>query len=161
MQLFTIALLGASAALAVPTTQHKRAAVSGSAEGFAAGVTGGGNAAAVTPTTTEELISYLGDKQPRVIVLNKEFDFTKSEGTTTSSGCAPWGTGSQCQLAIDQNGWCKNYQSTAPAVSSITYNKAGVQGITVGSDKTIIGQGSKGVIKGKGQVYTTCCELLF
>lgn len=150
MQRFAIALLGVGAALAAPTTHSKRAAVSGSAEGFAAGVTGGGSAAAVTPTTTDELVKYLGDSQPRVIVLNQEFDFTKTEGTKTSSGCSPWGTGSQCQIAINQNDWCTNYQSSAPAVSSITYNAAGVEGITVGSDKTIIGEGSKGVIKGKG-----------
>ncbi|KAK7182019.1 hypothetical protein DPSP01_006250 [Paraphaeosphaeria sporulosa] len=150
MQRFVIALLGASAALAAPTASIKRATVSGSAEGFAAGVTGGGDATAVTPTSTDELVSYLGDSEPRVIILNQEFDFTDSEGTTTSAGCSPWGTGSQCQIAINQNDWCTNYEPDAPTVSSITYNKAGVEGITVASDKTIIGEGSKGVIKGKG-----------
>jgi pectin lyase len=39
-----------------------------SPQGFASGTTGGGDAAAVTPTTTAELISYLGDSSPRVIV---------------------------------------------------------------------------------------------
>ncbi|KAJ4298993.1 hypothetical protein N0V90_004237 [Kalmusia sp. IMI 367209] len=150
MQRFAIALLGASVALAAPTAPIKRATVSGSAEGFAAGVTGGGDATAVTPTTTDELISYLGDSEARVIVLNKEFDFTDAEGTTTSSGCSPWGTASACQIAINQNDWCTNYQPDAPTVSSITYSAAGVEGITVASDKTIIGEGSKGVIKGKG-----------
>jgi pectin lyase len=150
MQRFAIALLGASVALAAPTASIKRATVSGSAEGFASGVTGGGDAAAVTPTSTDELVSYLGDSQPRVIILNQEFDFTDSEGTTTSAGCSPWGTGSQCQIAINQNDWCANYEPDAPTVSSITYNKAGVEGITVASDKTIVGEGSKGVIKGKG-----------
>lgn len=150
MQRFAIALLGASAALAAPTATVKRAAVSGSAEGFASGVTGGGDATAVTPTSLDELVSYLGDSEPRVIVLNQEFDFSDSEGTTTSSGCSPWGTASACQTAINQNDWCTNYQPDAPTVSSITYNAAGVEGITVASDKTIIGEGSKGVIKGKG-----------
>ena len=87
--------------------------VSGAAEGFAAGVTGGGvsihvcwkiwnlklmcnqSAAAVTPTTNEELVSYLGDSSPRTIVLTKTFDFTGS--TVSGSGCAPWGTGAGCQ----------------------------------------------------------------
>ncbi|KAF1964757.1 pectin lyase-like protein [Bimuria novae-zelandiae CBS 107.79] len=150
MQRFVIALLGASAVFAAPTTPVKRATVSGSAEGFAAGVTGGGDAAAVTPATLDELVSYLGDKEPRVIVLNKEFDFTDSEGTTTGSGCSPWGTGSQCQIAINKDDWCTNYQPDAPTVSSISYSAAGVAGIPVASDKTIIGEGSKGVIKGKG-----------
>lgn len=45
--------------------------VSGAAEGFAKGVTGGGSAAAVYPTTTDELVSYLGDSTARVIVLDR------------------------------------------------------------------------------------------
>ena len=72
--------------------------VVGAAEGFAKGVTGGGNASPVYPSTTAELVSYLGDNQARVIVLTKTFDFTGSEGTASGSGCAPWGTGSACQV---------------------------------------------------------------
>ncbi|RYP11340.1 hypothetical protein DL764_000158 [Monosporascus ibericus] len=141
-------LLGSVSAF--PRPFARRAAVSGAAEGFAQGVTGGGDAAAVTPTTTDELVSYLGDDSPRVIILDREFDFTGTEGTETSSGCAPWGTGSACQIAINKNDWCTNYQPDAPTVSSITYDKAGELGITVASDKTLIGEGSNGVIKGKG-----------
>ena len=125
-------------------------AVKGSAEGFAKGVTGGGSAAPVYPSTTAQLISYLSDSSPRVIVLTKTFDFTGTEGTVTSAGCAPWGTGSTCQKAINKDGWCDNYQPNAPKVSGIKYDKAGVLGMTIGSNKSLIGQGSKGVIKGKG-----------
>ncbi|CAN8097987.1 unnamed protein product [Discula destructiva] len=124
--------------------------VSGTAPGFASTVTGGGDAAAVTPASIAELTKYLADDQPRVIVLTKTFDYSDSEGTKTSSGCSPWGTATGCQTAIDANSWCENYEPDAPTVSSITYNAAGVEGLTVGSDKTIIGQGSAGVIKGKG-----------
>ncbi|RAL14480.1 polysaccharide lyase family 1 protein [Aspergillus homomorphus CBS 101889] len=123
--------------------------VSGSAEGFAKGVTGGGSATPVYPSTTDELVSYLGDSEARVIVLEKTFDFRGTEGTTTSTGCAPWGTASACQVAINQNDWCTNYEPDAPSVS-VSYDNAGVLGITVGSNKSIIGVGSKGVIKGKG-----------
>ncbi|KAL4734506.1 pectin lyase A [Aspergillus similis] len=123
--------------------------VSGSAEGFAKGVTGGGSATAVYPDTIDELVSYLGDDEARVIVLSKTFDFTDSEGTTTETGCAPWGTDSACQVAINQNDWCTNYQPDAPSVS-VTYDNAGTLGITVNSDKTLIGEGTAGVIKGKG-----------
>ncbi|KAJ5979883.1 hypothetical protein N7481_007181 [Penicillium waksmanii] len=123
--------------------------VSGAAEGFAKGVTGGGSATPVYPSTTAELVSYLGDSSARVIVLSKTFDFTSTEGTTTATGCAPWGTGSSCQLAINQNSWCDNYQASAAKVS-VSYYNAGVLGITVNSDKTLIGSGSSGVIKGKG-----------
>jgi pectin lyase len=68
----------------------------------------------------------------------------------TSGGCAPWGTGSACQKAINKDNWCGNYQPNAPKVSSITYDKAGVLGMTIGSNKSLIGQGTKGVIRGKG-----------
>ncbi|KAG9682593.1 polysaccharide lyase family 1 protein, partial [Aureobasidium melanogenum] len=126
------------------------AGVTGAAEGFAKGVTGGGSAAAVYPSTTAELVSYLGDSQPRVIILTKAFDFRGTEGTTSAKGCSPWGTGSLCQQAIDKDGWCENYESSAPKVSSITYDKAGMIGITVNSNKSLVGQGNKGIIKGKG-----------
>ncbi|KAF3384409.1 putative pectin lyase B [Penicillium rolfsii] len=123
--------------------------VSGAAEGFAKGVTGGGSATPVYPSTTSELVSYLGDSSPRVIVLTKTFDFRGTEGTTSGTGCAPWGTGSGCQVAIDQNSWCKNYEPNAPS-ASVSYDNAGVLGITVASHKTILGSGTAGIIKGKG-----------
>lgn len=141
---FTVASLLAAAASTVSA-----AGVVGAAEGFAKGVTGGGNAAPVYPKTNAELVSYLGDSSARVIVLNKIFDFTGSEGSASGSGCAPWGTGSGCQVAINQNGWCDNYQQSAPKVN-VNYDKAGVIGITVKSNKSLVGEGSKGGIKGKG-----------
>ncbi|USP76813.1 polysaccharide lyase family 1 protein [Curvularia clavata] len=137
-------------AAAFATTVSAADAVKGAAEGFAKGVTGGGKAAPVYPKTNAELVSYLGDSQARTIVLTKTFDFTGTEGKVTSAGCRPWGTGSACQIAINKDGWCDNYQKNAPKVGSITYDKAGVLGITVGSNKSLIGQGNKGVIKGKG-----------
>lgn len=82
---------------------QKRAGVTGAAQGFAKGVTGGGTATPVYPTTNAELISYLGDSSPRVIILQQTFDFTGTAGTTTGTGCAPWGTASACQVAINQN----------------------------------------------------------
>ncbi|GMF76830.1 unnamed protein product [Aspergillus oryzae] len=139
-----------AAAAAALASAVSAAGVSGSAEGFAKGVTGGGSATPVYPSTTDELVSYLGDSEARVIILTKTFDFTNTEGTETSSGCAPWGTASGCQLAINKDNWCTNYEPNAPTVSSITYNKAGVLGITVNSNKSIVGQGSAGVIKGRG-----------
>ncbi|KAI9928427.1 hypothetical protein ASPWEDRAFT_58732 [Aspergillus wentii DTO 134E9] len=134
---------------AIASTAAAAVSVSGTAEGFASSVTGGGDATAVYPSTTDELVSYLGDDEARVIVLSKTFDFTETEGTTTGTGCAPWGTASACQVAIDSNKWCENYESDAPSVS-VSYDNAGTLGITVASDKTILGEGSKGVIKGKG-----------
>ncbi|KAH7118627.1 pectin lyase 2 [Dactylonectria estremocensis] len=123
--------------------------VEGTAEGFASEVTGGGSATPVYPTTNDELVSYLADDEARVIVLQQEFDFTGTDGTLTEEGCAPWGTGDACQLAINQNGWCDNYQSSATKVS-VTYDAAATIGISVGSNKSIVGKGSSGGLRGKG-----------
>ncbi|SPO06292.1 probable pectin lyase precursor [Cephalotrichum gorgonifer] len=129
--------------------QVAAAGVVGAAEGFAKGVTGGAGGVEVTPTTTAELISYLGDNVARTIYITKTFDFRGTEGTTSATGCAPWGTNSACQLAINQNGWCTNYQPNAPKVS-VKYDNAAVLGITVKSNKSIVGVGSKGILVGKG-----------
>ncbi|KAF4344892.1 pectin lyase precursor [Fusarium beomiforme] len=137
--LFAVAAALPSALGALPTR----------AEGFASSTTGGGSAGAVYPKTAAELVSYLGDSSPRVIYLDRTINFIGTEGTASETGCAPWGTGSQCQLAINQNNWCGNYQPNAPKVN-VRYDKAGILGITVGSNKSLIGVGSKGVIRGKG-----------
>ena len=122
------------------------AGVYGAAEGFAKGVTGGGSATPVYPQTTAELIKYLGDSEPRVIYLTKTFDFTGTEGTVTETGCAPWGTGDKCQTAINANNWCSSsYQKI-----TVKYDKAATVGIYVKSNKSLIGVGNKGVLKGKG-----------
>ncbi|KAM3065818.1 hypothetical protein ACMFMG_009958 [Clarireedia jacksonii] len=142
--------LFSAALVACASTVSAAVAVNGAAEGFAKGVTGGGSATPVYPSTTAQLVQYLGDSSPRVIVLTKTFDFTGTEGTTTATGCAPWGTASNCQLAIDgANGWCKNYQPNAPK-ATVKYDNAGILGISIASHKTLIGEGSSGVIRGKG-----------
>ncbi|CAG8975053.1 hypothetical protein HYALB_00011832 [Hymenoscyphus albidus] len=138
-----------SAAVAVLSSGASAAGVTGAAEGFAKGITGGGSASPVYPNTNAELVSYLGDNSARVIVLTKTFDFRGTEGTSTGSGCLPWGTGSQCQVAINKDNWCGNYQPDAPT-TSITYDNAGSLGITVKSNKSLVGQGSAGKILGKG-----------
>lgn len=51
---------------------------------------------------------------------------------------------------MSQPQWCKNYQASSPTVSSITYDKAAWNAIKVQSNKSLVGQGSAGVIKGKG-----------
>lgn len=61
--------------------------VVGKAEGFAAGVTGGGNATPQYPKDITELTSWLTDATARVIVLDKTFDYTTSEGTITGTAC--------------------------------------------------------------------------
>ncbi|KAJ4394289.1 hypothetical protein N0V93_003506 [Gnomoniopsis smithogilvyi] len=122
-------------------------AVVGSAEGFAAGVTGGAAGATVYPTTTTELVNYLSSSSPLTIVLQQTFDFTTT--SVSATGCAPWGTGSACQEAINANSWCTNYEPDAPSVT-VSYSPAATLGITITSNKSLIGSGSSGVIKGRG-----------
>lgn len=142
----TTAITAAFAALA---SKALAAGVTGAAEGFAQGVTGGGSATPVYPSSNDELVSYLGDSSPRVIVLQSTFDFTGTEGTETIDGCAPWGTDSACQLALNKNNWCNDYQGGAN-IGGLTYDAASDLGITIASDKTLVGEGSNAGIKGKG-----------
>ncbi|CEL60944.1 pectate lyase, putative [Rhizoctonia solani AG-1 IB] len=121
----------------------------GTAFGYASGTTGGGSAAAAVPTSTSQLVSWLGDSTARTILLDKVFDFTDTEGSVTGTACAAWTCSPNPQLAINQNNWCDNYYPSA-SKSTVTYKKAGVSAITVGSNKTLLGKGTAGGIKGKG-----------
>ncbi|KAI9162845.1 putative pectin lyase C [Paramyrothecium foliicola] len=118
-------------------------AVVGKAEGFAAGVTGGGNAKPEYPKNIQELKTLLTATGPKVIVLDKTFDFTESEGQESGNVCAPWGTGDKCQQIIQAN--CDGKPG-----GKATWWKAARNPIDVASDKTILGVGNKGIIKGKG-----------
>lgn len=135
------------ALLAAAATSSAQSVV-GTAYGYGAGATGGGKAAAVTPTSNEELEKYLADDTERVIVLNKVFDFTGK--TATGAGCdkttcsAKSGGGQYYLGDLSCGG------SDMTAVSSITYDAAGETALKIGSNKSILGVGGKGVIKGKG-----------
>ncbi|KAF2179080.1 polysaccharide lyase family 1 protein [Zopfia rhizophila CBS 207.26] len=132
------------------TNEVFAAGVVGNATGFAAGTTGGGSSTPVYPKDINELTSYLTDSTPRVIVLNKEYNFIGSEGETTEDGCRPDSNkcpGNGGQDAINGANWCTN--SNYPSVK-VTYDKAAISPINIKSNKSIIGEGNKGVIRGKG-----------
>ncbi|KAF9701610.1 hypothetical protein EKO04_000042 [Ascochyta lentis] len=139
---FEVAVLIAAAASA------SAQAVVGKAYGFASGVTGGGQAAAVTPTTADELAKYLSDDTERVILITKEFDFTGK--TATGSGCdrKSCSASSNGQFYLGELS-CAASDDNVP-VSSIKYDTAGPEPLKVGSNKSILGVGGKGVLKGKG-----------
>jgi len=143
----SIAALGAAlvAAASVVSAQS----VSGKPEGYGSKATGGAAGQTVTPTTTEELENYLTSSDPYTVVLSQTFDFRGTEGTASETGCAPYGTDSACQVAINKDDWCSNYQASAPSVD-VSYDKAALNPIQVKSDKTIIGTGQSGVLLGKG-----------
>ncbi|KAL0931399.1 pectin lyase F-1-like protein 3 [Colletotrichum truncatum] len=137
----------ASALLAVAAASTTSAqAVVGKAYGFATGVTGGGSAAAVTPSSADELAKLLSDDTPRTIVINKEWKFT---GTTASGpGCdrktCSNSNGGQLYLGELSCGGSDNVAAT------VTYDVAGTKPLVVGSNKSIIGVNGKGILNGKG-----------
>lgn len=147
-----------AAAFFLPALVAAQSGVVGTPTGFAAGVTGGGSAAAAAPADVDELISWLGDDTARVILIDKEFNFLGTEGTKSEQGCRP--DSNTCpdnggQDAINQANWCDN-GSAGDGSSAVTvkYDQAALKGIPVKSNKSIVGVGDKGVLKGKGLSLT-------
>lgn len=142
------------------------AQVKGSAFCFAKGVSGGGSAVAVAPSNIAQQVhsprsksnlltffwhrlkSWLADTTTRVILIDKTFDFRGSEGTATEAGCYQSGctpsNGGQTYIGTLSCGGSNMVQT------SITWDKAGATPLVVGSNKSIVGVGNKGVIIGKG-----------
>ncbi|KAH9817311.1 family 1 polysaccharide lyase [Melampsora americana] len=114
-------------------------------------VTRGGNLRGVVPENIQILKSWLSDNVPRVILIDKVFDFSDSEGNTTGPGCSIWpecSNGAKTQVAIDFRGWCSQQQNARHL--TVNYRKAAMTPLVIGSNKSLLGVGSKGVIKGKG-----------
>ncbi|CCO32743.1 putative pectin lyase F Short=PLF [Rhizoctonia solani AG-1 IB] len=132
--------------LAVTLLAAKSALAVGSPFGFATGTTGGNGVAQAVPTSAAQLKSWLEDNVTRNILLDRTYDFTDTEGTVTEKGCKPWSCSPNPQLSLDGNGWC----GSNPLTQTVTYKKAGTSGIRVKSNKTILGKGTSGWIKGKG-----------
>jgi pectate lyase len=139
MRFEIIALLAAAA-----TTSAQ--AVVGTAYGYGAGATGGGDAEAVTPKTKEELAQFLADDSPRTIVLDTTFDWTGE--TASGAGCDK----STCKASSGGQFYLGDLSCNSDEMTptTVTYDKAGTDFLPVGSNKSILGVGGKGVIKGKG-----------
>ncbi|CAE6463489.1 unnamed protein product [Rhizoctonia solani] len=132
----------------------------GSPFGFASGTTGGAGAAQAIPTSAAQLKSWrvsnsLNDVT-RNILLDRTYDFTDTEGTVSGAGCKPWSCSPNPQLAINAaSNWC----GSNPAVT-VSYKKAGTSGIRVKSNKTILGKGTSGWIKGKGLLLSGVSNII-
>ena len=128
--------------------QLTAAQVVGTPSGAASGTTGGGDATPAAPADIDELVAWLTDDTPRVILLDKEYDFTGSEGVTTENGCRPDSNtcGASGQDALDGPDWC----SDSYPVVEVTYDVAATSTIDVAGNKSIVGVGDKGVVRGKG-----------
>ncbi|KAJ8533342.1 hypothetical protein ON010_g13914 [Phytophthora cinnamomi] len=131
----------------------------GSPAGLAAGTTGGDGGEVVYPTSTSELIAYLNDTEPLVIVLNQTFDFRGTEGTTIEIGCRPENmrkclaknNGFKGQDVIIGSGGMNNTGGcTNGTETTVTYDNAAQKRLNVKGNKTVRGIGKKGVIMGKG-----------
>ncbi|PSN70595.1 pectin lyase-like protein [Corynespora cassiicola Philippines] len=124
------------------------AQVVGKPYGFAAGVTGGGSTTAAVPKDINELKSWLADNTPRVILIDKTYDFLGSEGTVTETGCRLTDT---CtaenggQDTIKTSGCDANERPV-----TVKYDKASYLGMPVGSNKSLVGVGNRGKLLGKG-----------
>ncbi|KAI9745096.1 MAG: hypothetical protein M1818_001374 [Claussenomyces sp. TS43310] len=153
--LFSFAAL-TSNCIAAPGLLDTRATVGvvGTPTGFATGTTGGGSAIPAYPSDIAQLKSWLTDSVARVIVLDKEFNFIGTEGTTTEEGCRPASNkcpGNGGQDAINKASWCTNGNAGAGATPiEVTYDTAAQNPINVASNKSLIGVGSNGVMRGKG-----------
>ena len=100
----------------LPLVLGIRAAAIGTPFGMGSATTGGGSATAQTPTTKDDLVEWLQDDTPRVIVLDRMWDFSSDEGTETSEGCAPWDCTPNPQQALNVINWCS---SSYPTVSGM------------------------------------------
>ena len=96
------------------------------------------------------LKTWLADGTPRVIMLDKVFDFVGSAGSETAQGCRP--PSNTCptsggQDAINGANWCTNAKYPP---QEVTYDKAALTPLEVKSNKSIVGVGSAGVLRGIG-----------
>ncbi|KAJ8114208.1 hypothetical protein OPT61_g3854 [Boeremia exigua] len=139
-------------AVAVATLPVISAQVVGKAFGMATGTTGGGDARPQIPVDYKELKSLLSDDVPRVIVIDKEWDFTNTEGTVTTSGCepraCPVSAGGQNLLGTLNCPDASNDKDVL--LSSIEYDAATDTPLKVASNKTLLGRGPSATIAGKG-----------
>ncbi|PLW43005.1 hypothetical protein PCANC_10032 [Puccinia coronata f. sp. avenae] len=118
--------------------------------GFGSKVTGGGNATPQTPKDAAQLEAWLTDKVPRVILINKTYDFSST--ITTTKGCQPWKAcpnGLQVQKAVNYKDWCSKDKQIAGDVT-VSLLTSPLTPILVSSRKTLLGVGKLAVIKGKG-----------
>ncbi|KAK2623966.1 hypothetical protein QTJ16_006600 [Diplocarpon rosae] len=144
------------ASFAVFAGQTSAAGVVGTAPGFATGTTGGGSAPGAYPADIHELILWLTDAVPRTILIDKEYNFLKTENFTTENGCRPDANtcpGNGGQDAINRASWCTNGNAGDPAVVKtvkVTYDNAPMNRINMGSNKSLVGVGPNAVIRGKG-----------
>ncbi|KAJ6602764.1 pectin lyase fold/virulence factor [Mycena vulgaris] len=137
-----------AAALAVARCAASQSSVvTGTAPSFAAGITGGGNAPTTFIGNINDLKAALTSTQPMNIVIGGTFDFRDSEGTGTFQTCFPYICHPEAggQGLLNTLGGCNSLP-----LSSVTIDKAGVEGTNVVSEKTLVKLGTTTKLIGKG-----------
>ncbi|KAL1863977.1 hypothetical protein Daus18300_007942 [Diaporthe australafricana] len=119
--------------------------VSGTPVGFASAVTGGGDAEPVYPTTIDELKEYLTSSDPQVIVISGELEFSGSEGTESQDACDAY----DCTPDDGGQALLNTLNGCSTSTYSVELDTAAYQGISVASDKTLVGK-DNATLNGKG-----------
>ncbi|KPM41741.1 putative pectin lyase E [Neonectria ditissima] len=119
------------------------AQVRGTPFGFAVGTTGGGSATPVYPKTNQD------DSVSRVIMIDRTFDFLETEGSTTAQCCSDDRT-TKCPGGTSKGQAFIQTTCTSGTWETCTYWNAPRTPLKVGSNKSIVGVGSKGILRGKG-----------
>lgn len=140
----------------------KAMTVSQKVTGFAAGVTGGAGGKVVRVTTPQELKDALcrsgngdicTDHEPRIIEVASTIDMTRSQGFSQAMGCHAY---TECKAPLKSEvmllvSKSEEYRCDGkPGRKMYDYSVAGLKGMPVGSNKTLIGIGKNAGIKGKG-----------
>ncbi|KAH9904079.1 polysaccharide lyase family 1 protein [Xylariomycetidae sp. FL2044] len=151
----TLAVL-ASTAVAAPNKRAISSIVQGTPIGFASGVTGGGDAATVYPTTIDELTAYLTSTEPQNIVISGTFDFQGSEGTLTEAACDAYActTSDGGQALLNTLGGCGSTATYDVTIDAAAYNP-----LYVKSDKTLVGT-DNAVLYGKGLRFSDVSNVI-
>lgn len=94
-------------------------------------------------------MQWITDDKPRVILIDRTWDFIGTEGTTTGKCCSMPST-TVCSGGTSKGqAWIQDHCDGGSWVSC-KYDNAALTPLDVGSNKSIVGVGNKGVIKGKG-----------
>ena len=130
--------------------------------GFAAGVTGGAGGEEVIADTPEKLMRELcrsgngdicTDHAKRVIKVTTTIDMTRFQGFSQAVGCHAY---TECKAPLESEvmllvSKSEEYRCNGkPGRKMYDYSVAGLKGMPVGSNKTLIGIGKNAGIKGKG-----------
>ena len=96
----------------------------------------------------DRLTAWITDDTPRTILLDRTWDFAGTEGTTEGKCCSTDTT--TCESGTSAGpAWIQDSCDDGTWVEC-KYDNAARTPLEVGSNKSIVGVGSEGVLKGKG-----------